>query len=256
LQTSAGAQRDDDGGPLDDDPGGVFVGLPKEPKGWDDADLPLKFRLETGEQEFLKSKLEELRRPDGERCLLGRLVAAGVSIGRDEPGLPLTLDASADRDDRLALRVARHAAELAAIGRAVYGALVEELRRRDGISEDARFRQQLRRHFDLYGDAAVRCDLDALEALLPALPGHVRIVLRETQAFVREGSPERFERLRDCYAAAETRRKTPRRARLGVTGIAAQRRAEWDPDPERQTRPLHYRWDIVRDILSDVAVAR
>jgi hypothetical protein len=251
LRNGAATKRDDDGAPLDEDPSSVFVGLPREPKGWNDPSAPLQFRLESAEQEFLKSKLKELRRPDGELCLLARLVAAGDSFDRAEGGLPLALDASADAADRRALAVARDAAQLAAIGRAVYGALVEELRRRDGAQETG-FRHQLRTHFDLYGDAATACNLDALEALLPSLPVYMRNVLRETREFVREGRPDRFGQLRDGYAYAETKRKTPRRARLGDTSVAAQRRAEWDPDPVKQTRPLHYRWDIVRDMLADL----
>ena len=72
------------------------------------------------------------------------------------------------------------------------------------------FRAQLHTHFASYGEAAGRCDLDAAEMFLPELPIHVKTVLRETRAYVRDGKPEKFSKLRDCYQKAEVTRKTAR----------------------------------------------
>ena len=108
-----------------------------------------------------------------------------------------------------------------------------------------RFACSLHSHFDEYGNAAAHCDLAGLEALLPSIPDYVRDVLQKTQAFVRNGKPEAYFSLRDCYQRSEVMRKTSSRARLANTIRSAQRRAEWDR--KLNTDPLHYRWYIVRD---------
>ncbi len=233
---------DDDGGNLIDEITDVFTGLPELPNGWDDPQSPLHFRMPRNERAFLKLKLGHLARPNDEALsLLARLVAAEVLFEDASSGLPKELNACADDADKLALNVARDAAALAAIGRAVYGALVEDLLARDGGPDDRTFREQLRTHFTQYGAAASHCDLDALETLFPSLPSHVRKVLRETQAYVRDGEPAEFATLRECYKDAEVTRKTAQRARLLDTPRSAQRRAEWDPGRHNAT-PLHYRW--------------
>ncbi len=243
---------DDDGGCLDDEATEVFSGLPEAPAGWDDSALPLHFKMPTDEREFLRRKLSLLRRPgDGAPSLLAHLVEERDFFPSASPGLPSELDARADIADKRALGVARDAAALAAIGRAVYGALVEELRARDGGPDEKTYRPQLQSHFVSYGQAAGHCDIEALEILLPEIPLHVRNVLRETQTFVHDGKPENFAVLLDCYQRAEVMRKTARRARLLNTERSAQRRAEWDPG-RHNTTPLHYRWYIVRAMLKDL----
>jgi hypothetical protein len=245
--------NDDDGGRLDDDAMEAFTGLPEPPQGWDDPQSALHFAMPDRERDFLRQKLSLLSRPpDAALSLLARLVAAGDTFKDKLPELPKALDARADAADKIALGVARDAAALAAIGRAVYGALVEQLLARDGGPDERMFRTELKSHFAAYGEAASRCDLDIAEILLPDLPQHVRNVLRETRAYVREGKPDTFSRLRDCYQKAEVIRKSARRARLPDTERAAQRRAEWKPG-RHNTTPLHYRWQIVRDMLADLS---
>lgn len=254
LRASArSAALDDDGGRLDDEPTEVFAGMPQPPEGWGDSHASLKFTLHPHEREFLRGQLLSLTRPGDEApALLSQLVGAGVTFHDSSTQLPHDLDACADgADDRLALRVARDAAALAAIGRAVYGALVEQLLAQEGGPDDNKFRNQLRRHFDLYGTAAADCDLNAAKSLLPNLPPHVREVLRETQAYIRGNKPENFPRLLPYYRASEVRRKSSRRARLINTPRGAQRRAEWKPD-RHNTDPLHYRWRVVRKMLTDL----
>jgi hypothetical protein len=162
------------------------------------------------------------------------------------------VDARADATDKKALGIARDVAELVAIGRAVYGALVEHLRAEDGGPDDDTFRTQLHSHFAQYGNAAARCDLAGLEAFLPDLPDYVREVLQKTQSYVRSGKPGAYFTLRDCYRRSEVTRKTSGRARLANTIRSIQRRAEWDPGTHNPT-PLHYRWYIVREMLNDLS---
>lgn len=248
--------RDDDGGRLDDEVTEVFAGLPNPPIGWDDAASPLHFKMSAKERDFLRRKLSLLTRPgEDARALLAHLVGARDFFDDAAPELPKELNARADTADKRALDVARDSAALAAIGRTVYGALVEKLLARDGGPDQKTYRGQLRTHFASYGEAASRCDLDALEAFLPELPLHVRDVLRQTRTYVREEKPERFAMLRDCYQKAEVTRKTRQRARLLDTERSAQRRAEWDPG-RHNTTPLHYRWYIVREMLSDLSGPR
>jgi hypothetical protein len=254
LQSAARTSTlDDDGGRLDDEAIEVFAGLPDPPKGWDDPQSPLRFKMPIKERDFLRRKLSLLTRPgEDASCLLARLVEARDFFLDTGLELPKELDARADPADKRALGIARDAAALAAIGRAVYGALVEQLLARDGGPDEGTFGAQLHTHFASYGEGAGRCDLDAAEMFLPELPIHVRTVLRETRAYVRDGKPEKFSKLRDCYQKAEVTRKTARRARLLDTERSAQRRAEWDPG-RHNTTPLHYRWYIVRDMLRDLS---
>jgi hypothetical protein len=241
---------DDDGGRLDDDAMEVFAGLPEPPKGWDDPKSALNFKMPGPERQFLRQKLSLLTRPtDAALSLLARLVGAGDSFVSESPGLPKELDARADAADKIALNVARDAAALVAIGRAIYGALVEKLLARDGGPDEGRFCAQLTTHFATYGESAGRCDLDTVQMLLPELPDYFRNVLHKTRAYVRKEKPETFHLLRDCYQTAEVRRKSVRRARLLDTERAAQRRSEWKPE-RHNTTALHYRWHVVREMLA------
>jgi hypothetical protein len=243
---------DDDGGRLNDETMEVFAGLPTPPDEWDNAQSPLRFKMPSREREFLRDKLRLLvRTGDYAPSLLARLMETRVTFADTSTQLPAELDAYADEADKVALDVARDAAALAAIGRAVYGALVEHLRARDGRPDDHTFRNQLETHFAQYGEAAGHCNLDVAETLLPELPPYVKAVLRETQAYVRSGKPENFSNLHPYYQTSEVQRKTSVRARLLDTERAAQRRSEWEPH-RHNTTPLHYRWKVVRKMLADL----
>ena len=248
-----GAPLDDDGNAIEDDSAEVFCNLPKPPAGWDDSEAKLDFKMSRKEQDFLRRKLSLLTRPaETAPALLARLAEARSSFPISAPVLPRGLDASADDTDKRALGIARDAADLVAIGRAIYGALVEHLRAEDGGPDEQTFRLQLHSHFDKYGKTAARCDLAGLETLLPSIPDYVSDVLHKTQNFVRSGEPEAYFSLRDCYQRSEVIRKTSSRARLAKTVRATQRRAEWDPG-RHNTTPLHHRWYIVRDMLNDLS---
>jgi hypothetical protein len=246
------APLDDDGGRLDEESIEVFSSLPKPPAGWDDLKSELDFKMNSREQDYLHRKLGRLTRP-GETApsLLAQLVAAGAHYAAADNSLPRQLDAHADSPDKQALKIARDAAQLSAIGRAVYGALVEHLRAQDGRKENGIFRAALHSHFDQYGEAASRCDLAALKVFLPGIPPHVNDVLAQTQTYVRDGKPEAFLKLRSCYQHSEVTRKAGR-ARLANTLKAILRRNEWDPGRHNIT-PLHYRWYVVRKMLNDLS---
>ncbi len=244
---------DDDGGRLDEDSIEVFSSLPKVPAGWDHPESGLDFKMNSREQDYLRRKLGRLTRPgDTAPSLLAQLVNAGGHYPDAEGILPRQVDAHADLPDKQALKIARGAAALSAIGRAVYGALVEHLRAEDGKKDEGIFRAALRSHFDQYGAGASRCDLAALKVFLPSIPPYVTDVLAQTQAYVRDGKPEAFLKLRNSYQRSEVNRKTGR-ARLANSLKAVQRRSEWDPGRHNIT-PLHYRWYVVRKMLNDLSV--
>ena len=66
-------------------------------------------------------------------------------------------------------------------------------------------------------------------------------------------APEDFCTLQSCYREAEVYRKEPSatRARLAESAHAKNRRFEWEPD-RYKTPPLHYRWSIVHEMLTDL----
>ncbi len=244
---------DDDGTPLDpDEELDVFCGLPPPPTDWDVESKPLSFKIPGNERKFLRDKLRVLLRPDGQPALLSKIVAAKATFPRNaDAGLPKVLDDYADAEDQRALAVARDAAHLAAIGRMIYGALVEWRREQDGVSTNARFRSGLDAGIQKFGDAAARCDLGEVYRFVPNIPDIVRNVLSETQGYVHAGVAGNFQSLLAVYRLAEEKRKGARRARLGETGHSKDRRADWLPE-RHKTPPLHYRWDVVYDMLDDL----
>lgn len=245
--------RDDEGGDLDDGEDSQLFSLSQPPpKNWEDINGPLTFKLTAAECKSLREKIGVVPRADGERSLLANLVSDKVSFPLDRDGaLPRELNLHADAEDKRALVVARDAAHLAAIGRMVYGALVERLCEADGIPPTMNFGTELVSGFSEYGEAAARCNLDEVERFVPKMPDKVKRVLRETQSFVRTKKPGDFQVLHAAYRAAEVERKTSRRARLGDIGHAKDRREEWKPETHT-TPPLHYRWDIVHSMLQDL----
>ncbi len=241
---------DDDGGPLIDEETEVFCSLPDPPSGWDDSQIPLRFSLSRDEREFFQAKLRRLLRSDGNASLLAKLIDAQETFPKEVLGLPAELDPYADAGDRVALQVARDAAALSAIGRAVYGALVEAFIASDGKDIELVFQKELEPHFDAFAEAASNCDLNATKKLLPSLPDYFFDVLVDTQNFVRAGKAQQFHSLHKVYERSEYLRKGGR-ARLLSTERAKLRREAWDPD-RHNIDPLHYRWRIVHLMLEDL----
>ena len=136
--------QDDDGVPIEE-AHSLFAMLPQPPAGWRIQGEPITFRLASSEASFLKKQLLTTRRLGGlEPSLLARLA--------EDPGCVRTANAPwqkavcgvADAEDKAAMGRARRAASLSAIGRAIYGALVETLRDdRDGLSTSAKHRSSL-----------------------------------------------------------------------------------------------------------------
>ena len=192
-----------------------------------------------------------MQRPGGDSqpSLLARL--AGTRLRADHELWDPKIAAAADTADQKALHRAEQAAALAAIGRAVYAALVETIREReDGLPTEKTHRRHLREVLERYRDAALRLDIEVIPNDAPQIKENVLDVLRQTQAWIgRRKAP--IDDLYRSYEQAELRRKG-RRARLVKTLLGRERRAEWTPEEHPEATALHYRWSQVRRLLLDL----
>ena len=249
---SAGLKLRDEDRQLIEESEPLFTTIPSPPSAWRDTGQPLGFTLLEQEQRFLRSCLVGVLRPggDGQPSLLARL--AVTRLRADHELWDPNIAAMADAADQKALHRAERAAALAAIGRAVYAALVETIREQeDGLPTETTHRQLLRDVLDRYRGAALQLDIEAIPSDAPhGISEHVLKVLRETQAWIgRRRAP--IEDLYQTYECAELRRKG-RRARLVKTLLGRERRAEWTPEEHAEATALHYRWSQVRRLLLDL----
>lgn len=248
LLRSAGAATDDDGQPLlGFDP--PFVALPQPPANWRSG--PIDFRMSPTEAAFLRERLGQLRSHGGaELSLLARLV-------RTEAPAPSSMWDSLTRavagPDKAALRRAQEAANLAAVGRAIYDALLEQiLEVSDHRKTSGRHRDHLVAVLAKHGSLAAKLDVDAMEADVGPLPSRLRSVVTATRDWIASNAYDVMPLL-GVYEAAEAR-KGPR-ARLPATLDARVRRLEWASDEHGLAGPLHYRWEQVATLLDDLAGA-
>lgn len=204
LLKTAGVAADDDGQPLlsFELP---FVPLPERPDNWNGGDITL--RLTPTEAEFLRERLVQLSRNGGpELSLLARLA-------RTKTGPPSEMWANETRavagPDQAPLMRAQQAASLAAVGRAVYDALLERIFEVNDKREiSTRHRDHLATTITAHGPVAAKLDIDALEMDIGALPLKLRAVVTSTKDWIASRSGDPAD-LFDVYAAAEAR-KGPR----------------------------------------------
>lgn len=251
LQAGNRGTRDDDGHPL----WGAelpFIALPRRPYDWDDA-KPTDFDLLPGEAGFLHRQLTQLSPRDApaERSLLAKL-SAGPRIAADACWEAAVGDV-AGKEEAARLRRARHAASLAAVGRAVYAALVETLKEEvDGRSVSRKHRDNLPKVLDAHGSTASRLDPGKLLQDAVTIPPVLREVVEQTLAWLASGARDPMALL-EAYEHAECFRKQ-QRARLSRV-FGESRRLEWDNDRHPLAEPLHYRWRQVSGLLNDLWAA-
>lgn len=242
--------HDDDGIPIEE-AHSLFAKLPPVPKGWPTHGDPVTFRLLADEEPFLRKQLLTTRRPGSEEpSLLARLAENPECVRTANAPWKKAVRSVADAEDKVAMDRARSAASLAAIGRAIYAALVETLRgERDGLSTSDKHRSSLTEVIKAHGQDALDLDIRSVQEDAPGLPGLFVQVLEETQRWLsRTDSPKS---LLPLYASMEQKRKG-NRARLAPTPLGRQRRAEWDNEKHPLGEPLHYRWGNVRRMLLDL----
>jgi hypothetical protein len=232
----------------------VFVTVPDSPREWDVPESALGFALKPEERRFLRTRMSAIVRRDasGALALLARLADSRVDLrGASDPWSRWVREV-ADKEDRSVLVRARQAASLAAVGRAVYAALVEDCRDRiDGLQTPELHRAHLRDVIRMHSPDALALDLTAVCGDEPGIASDpILEVLKDTQHWLSAGRP--VTRLADVYTYAEQRRKGVRRARLGVHLVNRERRLEWQPAEHPLAKPLHYRWPQVKRLLDDL----
>ena len=165
----------------------------------------MTFDLAPREAEFLYRQFVDLRaaaRPE-HISVLAKL-AAGRKVHADTcyaPGI-----AELAKDDAAKLRCAGHAAAMAAVGRAVYAALVETLREEEDHQPTSRLhRAHLPMALDAHGAPASRLRLPELIEDVGLLPRAVADVLDRTLKWLNQGA-RGIAALRDVYERAESRR--------------------------------------------------
>lgn len=252
LQAEKRGMTDDDGLPLREAEF-PFISLPRPPEEWQ-AREDLDFELTPKEAEFLSARLRAIASPDDptRASLIARLADRGV------PDAAFCWSGEileVAEQDRAALVRAGQAASLAAIGRGVYAALVEEVRDKgDGRATSRLHRDTLPAVVQTHQKAALRLDVQLLLDDVSGLPDVVVAVIKETIAWLRAGAGNTAG-LRAAYAVAERRRKRLR-ARLTDDLSGRERRVEWDNAQHTLAEPLHFRWGNVHRLLSDLKGAR
>ncbi|MCO6454764.1 MAG: hypothetical protein J5I93_05640 [Pirellulaceae bacterium] len=244
--------QDDDHQPLvEDEP--IFVSLPDPPPAWTDTTLRLDCRLTKGEAQFLRNCLLAVDRPGepGTPSLLSRLVERNVPMGGQVRLWSDKVRSAADALDRDALVLAGNSASLAAIGRAIYAALVEEMRdQHDRVPTEHVHRDNLRAVISEHKARALALNVDQIRVSATSVPAGLLELLKSTQQWL-HGSSRPLADLYAPYEAAESRRKG-RRARLSRTLFGQERRLEWVAQKHPRAGPLHYRWNNVRRLLLDL----
>lgn len=227
-----------------------FSALPPRPPGWAGIE-PMTFDLLPREAEFLYRQFVDLRpiSAPGHVSVLAKL-AAGGEVQADtcySPGI-----GEIAKEDSVVLRRAGHAASLAAVGRAVYAALVETLREEDGQPTSRLHRDYLPVVLEEHGADAGRLDLVHLIQDVGSLPSPVVDVLERTVEWLGKGA-RNVMTLRNVYERAECSRKQHRARLSRVSGAA--RRLDWNNLEHATARPLHYRWNVVLGLLDDLWAA-
>lgn len=228
-----------------------FVPLPRPP---DDFSQPgtVSFTLSPQDRVFLRERLENIPAPAplSHLSLFSQLARTGM-----EPPLSLwskPVARSAGRD-AAPLQRARSAADLAAIGRGVYAALVEDQRDRvDGRETPRIHRASLPGLIETYAASALSLAGDGLRGVeedIGGLPDRLRRIMTETLRWLDQDGSDPSPLL-PAYRAAEARKLG--RARLSDTLVARDRRAEWQAHEHPIGYPLHYRWATVRGLLDDL----
>jgi hypothetical protein len=248
--------RDEAGQPLEE-PLSIFATLPKPPDNWDKLDTPLDFNLSEHEARFMREKLVGVANlHNGKPSLLARLAQEQLDVSSISWPWAERIMALVDDAEQTTLRHASQAAAMTAIGRAVYAALVEEIREcEDHLATARRHREHLLHVVNTFQKDALALSVTGLCADLKSFPHDLVRLIEQTQSWLAKGDVEHFQQLRPLYASVEQRRKG-RRARLLATVAGQERRSEWLPEEHPRAGPLDYRWNVVRRLLCDLRGAQ
>jgi hypothetical protein len=228
---------------------------PEPPDEWKrEGEGTLSFKLTKPEKLFLAKRLRSLTSPDnpGVRSVFSLLVGHDVSSSRNAWSAQIRELAA---DEGPALERSGQAAALAAIGRGIYAAQVETLREElDRSQTSDTQRAQLPRTLKRWAPQASKLVwTEFCDDMGPNFSPVVSQALGETRNWVQAGRSDPMQ-LIECYRDAEIQRKG-RRARLALNQFGVDLRTEWDNDAHPAAAPLHYRWDRVQLLLSDLVGA-
>ena len=243
---------DDDGQPvLEEQP--LFANLPEPPPGWDKVSVPLSFQFPDDKRDevgFVRRHLASCCRRDGGQSLLAVLSEVGFHPKKVGHLWDRRVWKLAPSEDRKALLRAGQVASLAAIGRAVYAALVEHVRDfEDELSTANIHRDNLQEILNEHRDGALQLDIPSILEDAPQIDKNILQILQQTRRWIESSQP--VTELWDDYAFAELKRKGGR-ARLPRSLGGRNRRAEWLPENHPKAYPLSYRWSNVVRLLRDL----
>jgi hypothetical protein len=250
LSSATRTALDDDGVPLNPNYLPFDRLMPEAPDDFG-GDGELTFVLLSEEKEYLRKRLSDVRsvHHPGEPSLLAKLALLNVVPDVDHCwNSDILKYAGKDRD---ALLRAGQAAALAAIGRGIYAALVEEIREcNDSIHTSRLHRDQLPMILAEHAEEASKLNLLGLQTDGIDLSEAFSAVLTETQDWIHKKNGTVMDLL-DCYRRAECRRKG-QRARLSRSLKGMELRRLWENDKHPEAKPLHYRWHNVHRLLRDL----
>ncbi len=229
----------------------AFVTLPAAPAGWE-MDKALSFALQHDEVKFIADRWRELVTPANplQRALLSYLAENPVGNVRLIPDCWDAAVMNVAGKEKSVLQRAQRAASMAAVGRAVYAALVEIMREKhDKLPTDSYHRDQLKVILKAHRALALECDITAIEVDIGEI-GNIKVVIQETHDWLSRGK-DTPSPLLDVYSNAEWTRKGMR-SRLNPGATGKEKRQEWDSRLYPLAYPLHYRWPRVQRMLADL----
>ena len=223
--------------------GNFFLDPPPMPAGWSRKRGALDFELDAGksEGERILVAWSKLGHPD-EAPLLSRL-AARRRCAPDALNSRVVRQLCTD-DEKRKLDRADQAASLVCIARALYVAMVGDLKRTDSATvpaPDTMLATALADH----ADKALTLDLDELQDDVTALGG-LRPLLAATQEWLSSDRGD-YSAMRPIFLAREFHLKGDRAFLLQGS---VDRRAQWSPF---EPSPLTYRWEKVARFLDELA---
>lgn len=227
-----------------EEPRGIFLDPPPMPSGWRRKKGELSFDLDltTQEDEKIRTRWSKLRDQNGNTSLLSRLAERRKLA-------PSAMNSAAVRQlcsqtEIDMLKRAEQAGSLVCVARALYIAMVGDLKRRDGDTVAAPD-QMLAATLATHQSSATALDLDLLAKDVPAL-GDLKFLLAAVQEWVSRGSAD-YVGLQPTFLTREHALKDDRALLLEGSDL---RRRSWRPG---EPWPLKYRWDKVAGFLQELA---
>lgn len=224
----------------------IFIDLPPAPEGWTKKESELSFDLSDEEIRLVKAGWRTSAEAQGApESLMSKLAHAEI---RPKSMWSKSVSGLASADDKAALLRAEKAASLVCIGRALYAAMIEQLKDADivnGKKPDLHLNwlEELRQ---LHAQNALSLDLKELAYDVPRLSDQLFRLLRKIQEWSDRGGS--FEGLKMTFLDREVSLKG---SRAMLAPPAFKRREAWLIN--QRAEPLNYRWHIVSGFLNELS---